>query len=56
MSVVTARMDYLPAGTPEGWQAIEWERLRTPREGVVSVYARGRDYHKVMRARLQKLS
>ncbi|WBY03941.1 tRNA epoxyqueuosine(34) reductase QueG [Ramlibacter tataouinensis] len=56
LSVVTARMDYLPAGTPEGWQAIEWERLRSPREGVVSVYARGRDYHKVMRARLQKLS
>ncbi len=56
LSVVTARMDYLPAGTPEGWQEIEWERLQSPREGVVSVYARGRDYHKVMRARLQKLS
>jgi len=56
LSVVTARMDYLPGATPEGWQAIEWERLQRPREGVVSVYARGRDYHKVMRARLQKLS
>jgi len=56
VSVITARMDYLPAATPEGWQAIEWERLRRPREGVVSVYARGRDYHKVMRARLQKLA
>jgi epoxyqueuosine reductase len=55
-SVITARMDYLPASTPEGWQAVEFERLRRPREGVVSTYARGRDYHKVLRSRLQKLS
>ncbi len=54
-SVITARMDYLPA-TPEGWQAIEFERLQRPREGIVSLYARGRDYHKVLRARLQKLA
>ena len=56
VSVVTARMDYLPRGTPEGWQAVEFARLQRPREGIVSVYARGRDYHKVMRARLQKLA
>ena len=55
VSVITARMDYLPA-TPEGWQAIEFERLQRPREGIVSLYARGRDYHKVLRGRLQKLS
>ncbi|HWI83608.1 tRNA epoxyqueuosine(34) reductase QueG [Ramlibacter sp.] len=55
-SVITARMDYLPASTPPGWQDIEFERLRRGSEGVVSVYARGRDYHKVLRARLQKLS
>jgi epoxyqueuosine reductase len=54
-SVITARMDYLPA-TPEGWQAIEFERLERPREAIVSLYARGRDYHKVLRARLQKLA
>jgi epoxyqueuosine reductase len=54
-SVITARMDYLPA-TPEGWQAIEFERLERPAEGIVSLYARGRDYHKVLRSRLQKLS
>lgn len=54
-SVITARMDYLPA-TPEGWQAIEFERLQRSREGIVSLYARGRDYHKVLRSRLQKLS
>lgn len=56
VSVITARMDYLPAATPEGWQAIEFERLRRPSEAVVSMYARGRDYHKVMRSRLQKLA
>jgi epoxyqueuosine reductase len=56
VSVITARMDYLPAATPEGWQAIEFERLGRPAEGVVSVYARGRDYHKVLRKRLQLLS
>jgi epoxyqueuosine reductase len=55
-SVITARMDYLPATTPEGWQAIEFERLRRPQEAIVSLYARGRDYHKVLCARLQKFS
>lgn len=58
VSVITARMDYLPAATPTPpgqWQALELGRLTRPTEGVVSVYARGRDYHKVMRARLQKL-
>jgi epoxyqueuosine reductase len=60
VSVITARMDYLPRHTgeraPEGWQAFELGRLTRPGEGIVSVYARGRDYHKVLRARLQKLS
>ncbi len=56
VSVVTARMDYLPRATPEGWQGIEFARLDRPQEAIVSVYARGRDYHKVMRARLQSLS
>ena len=62
VSVITARMDYLPASTatptatPNGdWQAVEFSRLERPAEAIVSVYARGRDYHKVMRSRLQKL-
>jgi epoxyqueuosine reductase len=54
-SVITARMDYL-AATPEGWQGIEFDRLQRPQEAIVSLYARGRDYHKVLRARLQKLA
>ena len=55
-SVITARMDYLPRSTPDGWQALEFDRLKRPGEGIVSLYARGRDYNKVLRARLQKLS
>jgi epoxyqueuosine reductase len=56
LSVITARMDYLPSSTPDGWQALELDRLKRPEEGIVSLYARGRDYHKVMRSRLQTLS
>ena len=56
LSVISARMDYLPATTPDGWQAVEFERLQRPQEAIVSIYARGRDYHKVLRQRLQTLS
>ena len=34
----------------------EWNRIARPSEAVVSVYARGRDYHKVLRGRLQDLA
>ncbi len=59
LRVLTARMDYLPAaasGAPSDWQAIEWQRLKAPEHATVSVYARGRDYHKVLRQRLQMLA
>jgi epoxyqueuosine reductase len=56
LSVLTARMNYLPQNTVEGWQEAEWQRLRNPNEAVVSVYARGRDYHKVLRNRLDTLA
>ena len=53
VSVITARMDYLPRTTTEGWQRVEFDRLARPGDATVSLYARGRDYHKVLRARLQ---
>ncbi len=56
VSVITARMDYLPRATPGDWQSVEFDRLRRPGEGIVSLYARGRDYHKVMRSRLARLA
>lgn len=55
-SVITARMDYLPRAAAPDWQAHETARQRRPDEAVISIYARGRDYHKVLRSRLQALA
>ncbi|HET7527091.1 MAG TPA: tRNA epoxyqueuosine(34) reductase QueG [Burkholderiaceae bacterium] len=54
--VITACVDYLPRDADASWSDIEWQRLRQPGQAVVSVYARGRDYHKVLRRRLQQLA
>ena len=60
--VITARMDYLPASVGEApaaageWAERELQRLQQPQQAVVSLYARGRDYHKVLRQRLQQLA
>ena len=56
LRVITARMDYLPRSTPADWAPRELARLSAPGEAVVSIYARGRDYHKVLRQRLQALA
>jgi epoxyqueuosine reductase len=56
LSLVTARLDYLPAQTEPGWQDVEWRRLAEPEAATVSIYARGRDYHKVLRQRLRQLA
>ncbi|MEO5844716.1 MAG: tRNA epoxyqueuosine(34) reductase QueG [Caldimonas sp.] len=56
LSVITARLDYLPRTTAPGWQAIEWRRLEDAQAATVSIYARGRDYHKVLRQRLRRLA
>ncbi|MEJ6004317.1 tRNA epoxyqueuosine(34) reductase QueG [Paucibacter sp. AS339] len=56
LRVITARMDYLPRHGGDDWQAIEWQGLGEPQRAQLSIYARGRDYHKVLRARLQKLA
>jgi epoxyqueuosine reductase len=56
LSVITARMDYLPRAAPADWVDRETRRQGDPSAAVVSVYARGRDYHKVLRQRLQQLA
>jgi epoxyqueuosine reductase len=54
--VLMARMDYLPRDLPEDWRERETKRVATPGEATISLYARGRDYHKVLRSRLQQLA
>lgn len=50
VSVISVRMDY---GTDSG-QA--WRTLQDPERAYVARYALGRDYHKLMRGRLQRLA
>ncbi|MBU6438075.1 MAG: tRNA epoxyqueuosine(34) reductase QueG, partial [Betaproteobacteria bacterium] len=54
LRVISARLDYAPVAL--GWLQHETARLHEPQAAVVSVYARGRDYHKVLRTRLQQLA
>jgi epoxyqueuosine reductase len=51
LRVISARMDYLPEGQVEAESV-----LADPELGYVSRYALGRDYHKLLRTRLQKLA
>lgn len=48
--VISARMDYRPPETRDSWEVME-----SGDQAFISRYALGRDYHKVLRARLQSL-
>lgn len=48
--VISVMMNYLP---PDANFDSEWQRLEEPEQAVISLYARGRDYHKVLRQRMQ---
>lgn len=51
VSVISARLDYLPPNSADP-EAI----LADPNKAYISRYALGRDYHKVLRNRMQKLA
>ncbi|SFE68787.1 epoxyqueuosine reductase [Dyella marensis] len=51
LRVISVRMDYIPPGTRNAWAVLE-----DADAGYVARYALGRDYHKLMRNRLQKLA
>jgi epoxyqueuosine reductase len=51
LRVISARMDYDPPRALDAWEVLDDATL-----GYVSRYALGRDYHKLLRARLQKLA
>ncbi len=50
-SVISALLDYWPNKAADAWQT-----LRHPQVGYVSRYALGRDYHKVLRQRLERFA
>ena len=60
VSIISVAMPYLPAplhpDSDADWQNISWQTLETPTQAYVSRYAHGRDYHKVVRNRLQTLA
>ena len=49
--VIAARMDYAPPGIDDAW-----DMLADDGRAYISRYALGRDYHKILRNRLQKLA
>ncbi len=51
LRIISARMDYLPPSGADAEAVLADARL-----GYISRYALGRDYHKVLRSRLQKLA
>lgn len=51
LTVISARMDYLPPAARDSWEV-----LGAGEKAFISRYALGRDYHKTLRARLQKLA
>jgi epoxyqueuosine reductase len=51
LRVISARLDYRPPQVRDSWEV-----MHDPHSAFISRYALGRDYHKLMRQRLQQLA
>ncbi|MGM0677228.1 MAG: tRNA epoxyqueuosine(34) reductase QueG, partial [Pseudomonadota bacterium] len=51
LRIISVRMPYLPAGARDAWEVLEQSEA-----AFITRYALGRDYHKLMRRRLQSLA
>ena len=54
LSAIMVTLDYAP--DDPGWVESAWQTLAVAERAYVSRYALGRDYHKIVRARLQRLA
>ena len=52
-SAIVVAMNYLSRDAKQDWQKIELAKLEDPDAGYVSIYARGEDYHKVLKKNLR---
>lgn len=53
--IISARLDYWPSKDTGNKLNNAWQVLQNPQQAYVSRYALGRDYHKVLRKKLQAL-
>ncbi len=52
-SAIVVAMNYLGREAKKDWQEVELKKLKNLDCGYVSIYARGRDYHKVLKKNLK---